>query len=94
MQNDPNSYIDGQWGFIHGAAGVLAMKTAWDATGSIEAVRSVQAQQIAFWYTREAIARCEKRDAADYRNPMTWGEDSRLDYAVVIFFTEWYLSQL
>lgn len=94
MQANPDAYADGQWGFIHGGAAVLAMQAAWIATGDIDAVKAVQAEQIAFWYTRESIARCEKQDASDHRNPLTWEEDSRLDYAVVIFFTDWYLAQI
>ena len=94
MQADPDAYIDGQWGFIHGGAAVQAMQVAWIATGDINQVTTVQQQQIAFWYTRESIARCEKQDTSDHLNPLTWSEDSRLDYYVVIPFTDWYLSTL
>ena len=89
MAANPALVADGAWGFAHAGIAVTALL---GLTGA--ALDDEIEYQRAYYYTRESKARCDQGLVADARNPLTWGEDSRLDYYAVVAFSEWYLSNI
>lgn len=87
MAVNPGLVSDGAWGFAHGGISVLALQGAADPVEE-------DLYQRAYYYTREATARCKDSSIVDHLDPLQWSEDSRLDYYSVVKMNQWYLDQI
>jgi hypothetical protein len=85
--------LDGSYGLSHAAQALLALEGIRLSGGSNAAIQAEADKQIAYWYSREAIARCGD-GINEWLNPLNWSEDSRLDYMAPRLFAEWYIAQL
>lgn len=93
MQANPNDYVDGRWGLSHAALTILELETLRLSGASNIEIENYANNKLAYWYSREAIARCND-NITNWKNPLNWSEDSRLDYMTPFLFVEWYLSQI
>lgn len=93
-QSNPASVpVGGEWGIAHAATTLLQVEIQRGLGASNADLADFGSEQVARWYAREAIARCND-GTAYWMNPLNWTEDSRLDYYTPRLFVEWYLSQL
>lgn len=94
-QSDPATVpLDGSYGLSHAAQTLLALEVIrLSGGGSNAAIQAEVDNQLAYWYSREAVARCND-SIEDWLNPLEWNPDSRLDYMAVKLFVDWYLAQV
>lgn len=88
---NPANYIDGRWGLTHAAITISKLELLRVSGATTQQITELSESEIAHWYSREAVARCNDGLGFD---PINWGEDSRLDYMSLVLFVEWYLSNL
>lgn len=86
MLINPALVADGRWGFVHAGLTIAELQVSDDE--EVDA-----AYWTAYYFTRESIARCGQ-SGANHLDPITWSEDSRLDYWAVVAYVEWYTTQL
>lgn len=93
IQSSPANFADGRWGFSHAAITIFKLETLRLSGGSVSYIEQLASEEIAYWYSREAISRCAD-NITDWLNPLNWSEDSRLDYMTPLLFVEWYLTEI
>lgn len=93
-QTNPSSVpIDGSYGLSHAALTLAELEILRVSGTSTSDLQIVANERIAYWYSREAVSRCND-GIANWLNPLNWDEDSRLDYITVVLFVEWYFTQI